>query len=219
MSMQYIQTIVTPAASANAIATAQNTTAATPLTLTSSPYTMPSGITKRNGQTAALALKVTLGSAANFSGVNFVIVGTNNGVSVTETLVGPAAGATATSVYAYTTVASITPSGSVASDVTAGYGSAVATPLPMDYRVTKNFLASMAVTIVSGSPTYTVQHSQDNPFALNYSAETASWFNHTFLTSQTVSSYSNLDWPVSAVRILVSGASTVRFNVNQIVAS
>lgn len=63
--------------------------------------------------------RVTLNSAANLSGINFLITGYQNGVFISETLVGPNAN-TVTSVNCFDTVAQIIPSGTTGSTIQVG---------------------------------------------------------------------------------------------------
>lgn len=92
-------TVVGVNVSANGIAALQTTAAATPMTLT--------------GAAASLSPVrfITLGSAADFTAVNFTIVGVDrfNNV-ITETIAGPGAGLTVQFKSAFSSVTSITPS-------------------------------------------------------------------------------------------------------------
>lgn len=63
--------------------------------------------------------RITLNSAANLSGINFLITGYQNGVFISETLVGPNAN-TVTSVNCFDTVAQIIPSGTTGSTIQVG---------------------------------------------------------------------------------------------------
>lgn len=71
---------------------------------------------------------VTLTSAANLSAISFTIVGTNRwGDSLTEVLVGPNAN-TVQSLGVYKTIVSITPNGTSASTVSAGWPAGATSP-------------------------------------------------------------------------------------------
>ena len=63
--------------------------------------------------------RVTLNSAANLSGINFLITGYQNGVFISETLAGPNAN-TVTSVNCFDSVAQIIPSGTTGSTIQVG---------------------------------------------------------------------------------------------------
>lgn len=77
------------------------------------------------------------------------------------------------------------------------------------------FNVSLAGIVVSGSPTYTVQHSFDNPFATGYSAANATWFSHANLSSQTSSADGNYAFPVAAIRLSVTGTGVANLVVTQ----
>jgi len=63
--------------------------------------------------------RVTLNSAANLSGINFLITGYQNGVFISETLTGPNAN-TVTSVNCFDTLIQIIPSGTTGSTIQVG---------------------------------------------------------------------------------------------------
>ena len=63
--------------------------------------------------------RITLNSAANLSGINFLITGYQNGVFISETLAGPNAN-TVTSINCFDTLLQIIPSGATASNLQAG---------------------------------------------------------------------------------------------------
>jgi hypothetical protein len=120
------------------VAAAQNTTGGTPLTLVVTPYVMP------------VPRFITLTSAFDFSAINFTIVGKNqeSGASWSEVLTGPAAGKTVQSTNVYATIISITPTTSLAENISVGYPFA-----PGEYQITAvaysppaNVAASQALT-------------------------------------------------------------------------
>jgi hypothetical protein len=63
--------------------------------------------------------RITLNSAANLSGINFLITGYQNGVFISETLAGPNAN-TVTSVNCFDTLIQIIPSGTTGSTIQVG---------------------------------------------------------------------------------------------------
>ena len=109
------------AADTDAFALAQNTTAGTALTLTAAA----------TGATLlATPREVTLTSAANFSAVTFTVVGVDRwGNTITEDITGPNNN-TVAGRKVYRSITSITPNGSVASNVEAGYPQRVCSPVP-----------------------------------------------------------------------------------------
>jgi hypothetical protein len=66
--------------------------------------------------------RITLNSAANLSGINFLITGYQNGVFISETLAGPNAN-TVTSVNCFDTLIQIIPSGTTGSTIQVGVAS------------------------------------------------------------------------------------------------
>jgi hypothetical protein len=60
---------------------------------------------------------------------------------------------------------------------------------------------------VTGTVSYTVQHTFDDVFAKNFNPATATWFNHEDLVSQTTNQDGNYAFPVRAIRLNV-GSST-----------
>ena len=88
----------------------------------------------------------------------------------------------------------------------------VTAPVPMDQYISP-FNVGLGV-IVSGTVSYTVQHTFDDPFASNFDPSTATWFNHTDLTSQSTSQDGNYAFPVRAIRlnatITGTGSATIK---------
>ena len=88
----------------------------------------------------------------------------------------------------------------------------VTNPVPMN-QYTSPFNVGLGV-IVSGTVSYTVQHTFDDPFAANFDPATATWFNHTDLTSQATSQDGNYAFPVSAIRLNATitgvGSATIK---------
>jgi hypothetical protein len=55
--------------------------------------------------------------------------------------------------------------------------------------------------VVTGTVTYTVQHTFDDPFAAGFTPASATWFNHEDLVAQTASQDGNYAFPVRAIRV------------------
>jgi hypothetical protein len=55
--------------------------------------------------------------------------------------------------------------------------------------------------VVTGTATYTVQHTFDDPFASGFLASSATWFDHKDLVDQTTSEDGNYAFPVRAIRV------------------
>lgn len=107
-----------PAAIANGISLFQTLTANIPLLLNGS-YVNKTTRTVNFVDDFSIVPRITLNSAANLSGINFLITGYQNGVFISETLTGPNAN-TVTSVNCFDTLLQIIPSGTTGSTVQAG---------------------------------------------------------------------------------------------------
>lgn len=113
--------------------------------------------------TGATARQVTITSGgSDESGKTFVVTGTNvMGGAVSETLTGPGAGATVTSSTYFLTVTSVTVSADTTGAVTVGMTNTAASPwVRFDDFAPSNISIQCDVT---GSVTYTVQSSLDDP--------------------------------------------------------
>lgn len=107
-----------PAPVANGISLFQGLTANTPLLLNGS-YVNKTTRTVNFVDDFNIVPRITLNSAANLSGINFLITGYQNGVFISETLTGPNAN-TVTSINCFDTVAQIIPSGTTGSTIQVG---------------------------------------------------------------------------------------------------
>jgi hypothetical protein len=93
----------------------------------------------------------------------------------------------------------------------------VSVPIPLDYNAE---LTSVAVgCILSGTATYTVQHTFDDIWAPGWNPSTANWLPNSGLTAKTASADGNYAFPVKCVRLnIASGTGTVTMTVVQSVA-
>lgn len=107
-----------PAPVANGISLFQGLTANIPLLLNGS-YVNKTTKTVNFVDDFGIVPRVTLNSAANLSGINFLITGYQNGVFIGEVLAGPN-NATVTSVNCFDTLLQIIPSGTTGSTVQVG---------------------------------------------------------------------------------------------------
>ena len=110
-----------PAPVANGISLFQGLTANIPLLLNGS-YVNKTTRTVNFVDDFGIVPRITLNSAANLSGVNFLITGYQNGVFISETLTGPNS-TTVTSVNCFDTLLQIIPSGTTGSTVQVGVAS------------------------------------------------------------------------------------------------
>ena len=80
----------------------------------------------------------------------------------------------------------------------------VTVPVPMD-QYQSPFNVGFGIVVNSGTPTYTVQHTFDDVFAVGYNPATGNWFNHTDVVGEIgVNADGNYAFPVSAIRLNVS---------------
>lgn len=157
--------------------------------------------------------QVELESAANMSGITFEIVGTDEqNRPITETITGPNAGTSAT-LLDFFTVTSITPSGTIGSDVEGGtnvIGGSI--PIPVDKNVTPTSIG--LALIITGTVNVTVQHTFDSPW--EGASTILNWFDHPTLAGETADADGNLAFPPQAVRLLTnSGDGTCEFDLIQ----
>jgi hypothetical protein len=137
--------------------------------------------------------------AADETGKNFVIVGTNAfGGTITETVAGGVG--TAVSTKYYFTIVSITISAASVGALTVGTNGVTATqPCILDYRLNP-FTVGLAVN-VTGTINYTVEYCLTDIFASSAAYSSAVWFPHSVLATQTGNKDSNIASPVFAVRV------------------
>ena len=194
------------AADPNGIFLDQGSTTDVPLTLNGAFVT--AGVAQLDQQR-----QVELESAANLSAVNYTIVGTDEqGRPITETIVGPNAGVSATALDFFT-VESITPDGTDAALMeggTNGVGGSI--PIPVDKDVTPTSIG--LGIIITGTVDVTVQHTFDDPFA--GASTILTWFDHPTLVNVVANGDGNLAFPPQAVRLFTnSGVGTAELDLVQ----
>lgn len=86
--------------------------------------------------------------------------------------------------------------------------------VPLDYRVSPTNVAIGC--ILSGTATYTIEHTFDDVFSPTFNPATATWLPNAGLTAKTASADGNYVVPPTAVRInIASGTGTVTMVVIQ----
>lgn len=66
--------------------------------------------------------------------------------------------------------------------------------------------------VISGAPTYTVQHTFDNP----WTTDTPVWFNHPTIIDEIANADGNYAFPVAAIKVVVTaGTGTATLTVIQ----
>ena len=94
-------------------------------------------------------------------------------------------------------------------------GVGVGTPIIPDHYQSPSTMA-LGCTIDSGTATYSVQHTYDDPFVSGFPSA-ARWFQHPVLNAQTTNADSNYAYPPRALRlnVTISSGGTVTLVVNQ----
>jgi len=95
-------------------------------------------------------------------------------------------------------------------------GVGVSAPIPLDqYQSPTN--VGLAVDILTGTATYTVQHTFEDVFAVGFNPATAKWFDHPTLVGLVADADGNYSAPPIACRlnVAVSSGGTVGFTVVQ----
>lgn len=156
----------------------------------------------------SLAHKITIrnDSATDHSDKTAAIVGTDaNGNVLTETLTLPAGTATVTSAKHFKTVTSVTPSATIVMDtMDIGWAAESVTPwafmrLASDVQI---FNFGFGVTVDSGTPNYTVQHTFGGTGV----------FDHADVTGETTSQFGGYSIPIQALRVKFTAAGGVTLN-------
>lgn len=156
-----------------------------------------------------LAHKVTIrnDSGTDHSGKTATIVGTGaNGQAQTETLALPAGTATVTSTKHFLTVTSVTPSATIGGDtMDIGWAAESVSPWLSLRHSAGEVQVGFGVTVDSGSPSYTVQHSFGD----------GQPFDHASVAGETTSQSGEYLSPISALRLKFTVAGAVTLNVMQ----
>lgn len=152
--------------------------------------------------------QVLLTFAANETGHNFVITGTNqNGGIISETIAGTAAG-TVASVRSYKTVTSITISAAATGAIQAGTNTIGDSNWEIvNWHVTPVNI-SVAVIVISGSVTYTVNYTYEDPGRTYPSpSDPPTAFAVTALTTQTATKDAVITQPIAALKLTITAGT------------
>lgn len=149
-------------------------------------------------------------AATNHSGKTALLTGTDaNGNPQTETIAAlPNGVATVTSLKYFLSLASVVPSATIGADtMDIGYAADAVTPY---YRSPNSNLSAFNIgfgcTVVSGTPTYSVQHTYDE----------TTWINHSVVAAKTVSADGGYTSPIAALRLLFTAAGGVTLTMMQL---
>jgi len=157
-----------------------------------------------NDAADSLAHLVTIrnDSTNDHTGKTALLTGTDaNGRPLTETLGLPNNAATVTSVNYFLTLTSIVPSATIGADtMDVGWSatSSTAWHYPINAKI-PSFQIGFGCRVVTGTPTYSMQHSWDG----------TAWFDNAVVTGQTVSLGGSYLFPVAIMRLKFSAAGTV----------
>lgn len=204
MTMPWISTVVSNAAVTTSVAASQTPAGAGNLTLTATPVTFAS----------SAAQKITIISASNISNRTFTITGTDvYGNSLTETLTGPNNN-TVTSSYCYKSVITIAISGAAAGALTSGNSADAEGTMYVPDIYSNPFSIGMGCAI-TGSPTYSIQHTFYNTIEKGFSYANAVWFTHSVISGKTANQDGNYDFPVFGIKLILTAAGTVTVRLLQ----
>ena len=92
----------------------------------------------------------------------------------------------------------------------------VSAPIPIDQYLNPTNIG-LAVVILSGTATYTVEHTMDDVFDENFNPATATWFPHPTMEDLVANADGNYAFPPTACRlnVTISSGGDVRLNVIQ----
>ncbi len=151
-----------------------------------------------------LAHKITIkgDAATDHSAKTAVIVGTDyTGAAQSETVNLPNGTATVTTTGYFLTVTGADPSATIGADtMDIGWAAdSVSPPVALRQRPGSQFNIGFGCRVVSGTPTYTVQHSYDG----------AAWYNHSSVAAETTSQDGSYTSPIASIRLLFAAAGGV----------
>lgn len=173
-----------PATTANGISLLQTTTANTPLLLNGS-YVNKTTRTVNFVDDFGIVPYITLNSASDLSGIDFLITGYQNGVFISETLTGPNS-TTVTSVNCFDTVVQIIPSGTTGSTIQVGVAALGYFPMILLNTVKQNVaFINYALNIIpnkTNPPSYQIFLSLKNNLGLGKYADLTSDANGNFIS-------------------------------------
>lgn len=195
------------AATTTSIATSQAGTSGTALTFNSATFDVTNIATSQvvadNGQSFR---SVALASTANLSSVLFTITGVGaGGAFVTQSITGPN-NSTVYTATGYGIVSSIIPNATfiAASGVTAGFGTSGYTKMFAPSQWVQDFDMGIGI-VISGTITYTLQHTFDDIFNTSYASLFFFPSDDTAVVNSTTSKGTNYAFPIAASQVQVTG--------------
>jgi hypothetical protein len=151
----------------------------------------------------SVAHKIIITPSGSVTG-NYGISGKDaNGATISETLATNTTNAVTSVNYYMSDIVVTAPSGLGAETVDIGWTAAAVTPAINITPYLKQGYFAMGIAVeATGTPAYSLQQS--------YGGE---WFNHASIATKTASADGSLSFPVSAVRLIFTAASTVVMNL------
>lgn len=220
--LRFVSTVTSNAASAVSVAASQTPVGAINLTLVSSPVSFG----------ASSAQFVTIVSGADISNRTLTITGTNVYDDViSQALTGPN-NATVTSTFAFKTVTNVAISGTAAGALTMGNTAYAEGQIFVPDWNANSFSIGFGTIIITGTPTWTVQHTFDDTLvsrnfvgisgigtsttaAYTVSSTANTWFSHPIVSAVTANIDGNYAFPVTGIRLTLTAAGSVRLKLDQ----
>lgn len=172
------------------------------------------------GATLDAPRRIGITSGGNDSGIKFTVTGTarpeQGGVVLVETIAGSNGGVAQTT-QDFATVTSITASAATASTVTAGTTAVASGPWVVWSSFASQFQVAVQGNVLSGSPTYSLEFTQDDPFGL-WLPSGVTWPRpSTFggMAALTQSGNTQITAPVRASRLTLTAVGGVRLTQQQ----
>lgn len=185
--------------------------------------TMNGSLVSGSVATFDVARRVGITSAGNDSTVVFTVTGTNRwGATISDTATGANGATVASTALDFKTVTRVRTSAATANAIIVGTTATGSTEWQNLDTMRPMFAASVAVSIASGSCTYTVEHTYDDPNAVgttlvappeNYSIEAQSnkpplaWANTTLNGLSVAGEAQYANWPVFAIRLTITAGT------------
>lgn len=206
MGRPVVTTVIAAAAVATGYATSQSLGGAGNLTLNGSLVTAGVG-------TPTHPARPTVASVGDDSGITFTFTGTirdpgnpSGTIPFTETVAGTNS-LNSTPVHDFVTITNIAGSGATAGNVTAGTIATASGPwVPWDTNVRTKFEISAAGVVAAGSPTWGVDVTFDDIYAVPNTPTVFPWAD---LQAKTGNAFSYINQPVRASRLTLVAAGTV----------
>lgn len=206
MVMPFISTVTSNAAVTDSVAASQTPAGAGNLTLSAATVTFGSGA----------AQLITIISTSNISNRTFTITGTDvyDGAQVESGITGPNNG-TVTSTLYFKSVTQVAISGAAAGALTVGNSASAEGQMYVPDIYSNPFSVGMGCAVVSGSPTYSIQHTFYNTIEESFVYKDAVWFTHSVISGKTANQDGNYDFPVYGIKLILTAAGVVRVRLLQ----